>query len=268
MNDVFEFSRFGKYFAYDLRNLRDRFGWSMLVLCLLPMIVFVVSEVFSLTINGEFLRMPDFVRYMVVYLSLIVTVLIAPAKIWGRITDKGYGSDYLLLPASGFEKWLSMMLICFAVLPLCLSLITFAGDALCTLVFGDAYAGRLMLSEIRALKDELDVGDIRVNFFALGYVTWLCNILIFVLGALCFKKSKAAKTLLAAFLFSGLIGMAVTMAVFGQASFSNEYMDYLSEELGFEGLIFRINLITNILYTVVIVALMAACYFRIKTIKH
>lgn len=268
MNDIFEFSRFGKYFAYDLRNMKERFGWSMLVLCLLPLIVFVICELFSLTIRGYFTRMPDVVRYMVVYLGFVVAVLISPSKIWGRITDKRYGSDYLMLPASGFEKWLSMMLICFAVLPLCLSLIILSGDALCTLVFGDAYAGRLMLSEIRGLKDELDVGDIHVNFFALGYVTWLCNILIFVLGALCFKKSKAAKTLLAAFLFSGLIGMAVTMAVFGQTAFSNEYMDYLSEELGFEGLIFRINLITNILYTVVIVALMAACYFRIKTIKH
>lgn len=268
MNDIFEPGRFGKYFAYDLRNLRDRFGWSMLVLCLLPMIVFVVSEVFSLTINGEFLRMPDFVRYMVVYLSLIVTVLIAPAKIWGRITDKGYGSDYLLLPASGFEKWLSMMLICFAVLPLCLSVIIFAGDTLCTLVFGNAYAGRLMLSEIRSFKNALDVGDFHLNFFCFAYVTWLCNILTFVLGALCFKKSKAAKTLLAAFLVFGLITMAASTAIFGQASFCEEAMKSVAEELGPEGLVSRIKLISNIFYAIVIGALMAACYLRLKTIKH
>lgn len=267
MNNVFDFSRFGKYFAYDLRNMKERFGWSMLVLCLLPVIVFVICELFSLTISGHFTRMPDAIRYMVVYLAFVVAVLISPSKIWGRITDKRYGSDYLMLPASGFEKWLSMMLICFLVLPLCLSLITLAGDAFSTLIFAGAYASRPMLSELCSFDLSEFSEGVDLNFFGLGYVSWLCNILIFTLGALCFKRSKAAKTLLVAFLVAMLLGL-LSIVFFGQASFTTEELEFLFDDPDPEQIVSRINLISNIFFSVVIMGLMAAIYLRIKTIKH
>lgn len=267
MNDIFDFRRFGKYFAYDLRNVKNRFGWSLLVLSLLPAMMFVFSEIFSLTIDGHFWDMPNAVRYVAVYIGLIIAVLKAPSKIWGGVTDRRYGSDWLMLPASGFEKWLSMMLICVLVLPLCLSVVILAGDAICTLVFGDAYAGRLMLSELCSLKDLGLGGDVDVDFFGIGYTSWLSNILIFTLGALCFKRSKAAKTLLVCFLV-GVVFSLISAAIFGQAAFDNDSLEYFMENLGPERFISGLNVLLNVICFTVIAGVMIASYFRIKTIKH
>lgn len=267
MNNIFDFSRFGKYFIYDLRNSKNNFGWSMLILALLPLFVFVVSELFCLTINGHVADMPDPIRYVAVYIGLLVTVLVAPVKIWGKITDKRYGSDWLMIPASAFEKWLSMMLICVLVLPLCISAMVLVGDAVCTFVFGDVYAVKTMLSELRGLKD-LDFADgIDFDFFGLGYTTWLSNILIFTLGALCFKKAKAAKTILVCFAVATVCSLICT-AIIGQVAFTSDDMEWLFRDLSPEQAITRLNVVINIVYFTIVAALVGACYFRIKTIKH
>lgn len=268
MNNIFDFRRFGKYFVYDLRNTKNSFGWSMLILALLPVIVFVVSELFCLTINGHISDMPDPIRYFAVYIGLLVTWLVAPVKIWGKITDRRYGSDWLMIPASGFEKWLSMMLICVLVLPLCISAMILAGDAVCTLVFGDAYAGKTMFSELCGLKD-LDFADgIDFDFFGLGYTTWLSNILIFTLGALCFKKAKAAKTILVCFAVATVCSLICT-AIIGQASWGvPDDFECLLGNLSPEQVVTRINVTVNIIYFTIVAALVGACYLRIKTIKH
>ncbi len=267
MNNIFDFSRFGKYFVYDMRNAKNMFGWSMLILALLPAIVFVISELFCLTINGHIAEMPDAIRYVAVYIGFLVTVLVAPAKIWGKITDRRYGSDWLMLPASGFEKWLSMMLICVLVLPLCISVVILAGDAVCTLVFGNAYAGNTMLSEIRGLKDLDLASGVEFDFFGIGYTTWLSNILIFTLGALCFKKAKAAKTILVCFAVATVCSLICT-AILGQAAFTSDDIEWMFGTLSPEQVVSRINLAVNIVCFTIVAALVAACYFRIKTIKH
>ena len=267
MNDIFDFGRFGRYFAYDLRNVKNSFGWSMIVLSLLPAIVFVISELFSLTIHGRFTDMPDPVRYVSVYIGLFVVWLVAPSKIWGKVTDRRYGSDWLMLPVSGFEKWLSMMLICILVLPLCLAALIFAGDTVCTLVFGDTYAGKLMLSELGTLGELNHDEGVHFDFFSLGYLTWLSNILIFTLGALCFKKAKAAKTILVCFAVATVCSLICT-AIIGQAAFTSDDVEWLFRDLSPEQVIGRLNVIFNIVYFTVMAAVVAACYFRIKTIKH
>ena len=268
MNNVFEFGRFGKYFVYDLRNAGNRFGWSMLVLALMPFVVFVFSELFALMFNGHFAVMPDAIRYVAVYIGLFVAVLMAPAKIWGRVTDRRYGSDYLMLPASAFEKWLSMMLICIVVLPLCLSVLILAGDTLSTLVFGRTYADEFMVSELCSLKD-LDLADgLDLDFFGLGYVTWLCNILVFALGALCFRRAKTAKTLLVCLLVSIAFGL-ISALVLGQASFTTEDFEFLfGSPTDPEQVLSRLNLMFNIIFFLIVAGLMTASFFRIKTIKH
>ena len=45
MNNIFNFKRFVNYLRFDLRNAKNYYGLSMLVVGLLPVIVFAFSQI-------------------------------------------------------------------------------------------------------------------------------------------------------------------------------------------------------------------------------
>lgn len=263
MNRIFNFNRFGKYFLYDLRNAGNRFWISLLVAALMPVIAFVVAEIFSLTINGHFASVPEMCRYFAAFIGIEIVLLAGPARIYGGITDKRSGSDYLLLPASVFEKWLSMMAVCLLALPALLLAIMLAGDALMTLCFGGHYAGSYLAADI-SRSFSLDAGEVSFNLFAVGYLNWVGNILVFTLGAVCFRKSKIAKTLLAILLVSIVLSTVLAVAG-GQAFFSQDSIFDVDDPYGAAS---KLNLVFNVTYIALIAVMAAAIYLRLKTIKH
>ncbi len=263
MNRTFDFNRFGKYFLYDLRNAGNRFRVSLLVAALMPVIGFVVAEIFSLTLNGHFASVPEPCRYFAAIVGITIAILAGPARIYGPITDKRSGSDYLLLPASVFEKWLSMMLVCILVLPVCLMAVMLAGDALLTLCFGSHYASSY-LADILVRSFHIDAGEVSFNLFAIGYFNWISNVLVFTLGAICFKKSKVAKTLLASMLV-GIVLSTVLSIAGGNAFFSSDSIFDIDDPYMIAS---GINHILNVCYAAAIILLGAAIYLRLKTIKH
>ena len=53
MNNVFDFKRFGNYFLYDLRRAKNNYAISLLVIGLLPVALYIITQFFSLiTGNG------------------------------------------------------------------------------------------------------------------------------------------------------------------------------------------------------------------------
>ena len=111
MNNIFDFKRFGNYFAYDLRRAGNNYGISLLVLGLMPVILFIIHLLTMLLRGGNVYTMPGESKIIVLSIVLFVTAVSAGVKIYGSITDKRTGSDFLMLPASTTEKWLSMVLM-------------------------------------------------------------------------------------------------------------------------------------------------------------
>lgn len=265
MSNIFDFKRFGKYFGYSLRNARNNFSLSLLICALTPVLVFVFYEFICLVFDGHFSASSTWLRDFAAALGFLLVILIAPAKLFGCITDKRSGTNFLMIPASTFEKWLSIMLICALVLPLCLGVLMLAGDTLMELVFGSGYAGGYLFTLLRdSFSIELD-GGLTINAFAIGYVGWITSILSYTLGAVIFKKAKVGKTLLCLMLLSIVFGFLAVTASCNMAFGSQECLSIEDDPLV---VVSRINLLQNLIYLVYAGIVAGAIYLRLKTIKH
>lgn len=265
MNRYFDFRRFGNYLLYDLKNACRKFGLSTLILGLSPLILFVFGLLCEWVFSGSTCEIPLVLRWMTVMFALALAYIIAPAKLYGPLTDKRYGADYLLLPASQLEKWLSMLIVLCIALPLVMALVTLASDSLLSLCFSGIYSGTLFTAA--------DCSDAIEAFSQFGFslplllfFQWVCNVLIFALGAVWFKRAKIIKTFVAIWLF----GMAFSFLFF--AAFGS---DWIPVERILEDVTVTedsaISFMRSCVYvfgcamTVIPAALL---YVRVRTIKH
>lgn len=268
MNKVFSPGRFGKYFLYDLNCAKNNFLLSLLILAFLPEMLFalasLISIIFGFTSTNFLLSM----RYSALVGGVIAVLFTFAAKVYGSITEKRYGSDWLLIPASPFEKWLSMGLVTCVVLPAVYFSINLGADALMCKLFPETYGPLL---DVSSLVSKVDASGLHLNFSLFFWLKWCENILLFTIGALVFKKNKIGKTILVCFAIGMLISSIASLIVSGTFSFDasalQNYIERIAEK-GPEALMTRFNIFTNVVYTFVFAVLLGGLYLRIKTIKH
>lgn len=269
MSNTFNINRFGKYFKYDLFNARNQFGLSLLILGCLPIIAFVFTELFSVLFLQEWAGNVVPARVLAIIAAVLVTIITFPAKAYGKLTEKKAGSNWILLPASVFEKWLSMMIINMIVLPACLFGLLLLSDTLLALCFPAQYGNHLLSTEGFNMFKMMEPGDDNFSFNLSGVVffDWCNNILIFTLGAIFFKKSKAGKTILCLFLFGCIVG-SIFAAIFGTANLDNDDLARIFRNWTINDAFRAINIFVNACYLIMMGLVSAALYFRMKTIKH
>lgn len=266
MNNIFDFKRFGNYFLYDLRNAKNTYAISLLLCGTMPILGFVFAQLLSLIFQQRFLEMPVFTKYLLLGAGYLVVVIGAGTKIYGNLTEKRAGSNFLMIPASTFEKWLSMMLIACIVLPVLLLGLQLASDALLSFIFPNTYGDRVLeLDFLQGVKDGLMDNGVKLNFEAICFLDWVGSILVFFLGALCFKKSKVGKTILCLFAFSTVLS-TLSMVFFGQ--YGPTYINVLDSDVDPVQLLTGLNWFLNIYFIVVIGGLMGGIYYRLRTLKH
>ena len=264
MNNVFSFQRFGKFFLYDLQRSKSRYGLSLLVTGLVPIIGFSFIQLFALIINGNWMPNYEVARYVALAVAIFATLLAGPSKIYGDITDKRSGSDWLMIPASTFEKWLSMAIMVCIVLPVILCLLLFVSDSVVALLFPSTYGSILSPSSFSSITDSLSEEGLGINFGGIFFLNWMETILTFTLGALVFKKSKVVKTILCCFLFSMLFGLLFSSGILPK-EWSEGMFDSVKDASAF---IANVNVTLNIMYWVIICALLGGMYYRLRTIKQ
>lgn len=260
MSEIFNLRRFGRYIAYDLRNAWKNYGFALLVSGLAPLILLVFHEFISLVFDGSLSEVHAVEKVMAAGAVFAVTYMIAPGKIYGKITDRRAGSEYLTLPASTLEKWLSLLLVICVAMPVCLVAVYGAADWLLGLCLPGVY-GPATWKGIEFVGSSVEMWDgAYMNTLAMGLLGQTQSILIFTLGALCFRKSKVAKTILASFLVSTVFGTLSSVVMF-QGFFD---MDEVDAGLFLD----QLNLMLNLIYWLVFAVLAAAIYYRLRTIKH
>lgn len=262
MNNFFNFNRFAKYFAYDLRNAKNAYGMTLIALGLLPLIMFVFFKLVSwiFLIGGREVELTGVARGLAIFIAYVVVILGSPAAIYGKVTDRRYGSGYLLVPVSTFEKWLSMMLILCLVLPIVFCVLLFACDTLLCWCFPSGYGQpiyRLMPSNPFNVPIIEGYEIMSVNMVYPFIIGWISSILLMTLGALVFKKAKVAKT----FFCSTMLGIIISVIMI-----NTDIINMMNVEgpaaLGY------VNTFINIYSWSLIVIFALATYFRLKTIKH
>lgn len=249
MNKIFNFRRFANYFIYDFRNAYRLSGFSILVFGLFPLIFFLLFEFFSLVFEGTF-NFAEPIGTIAIVCSWCLSAMILPKKIYGSITDKRMGTEFLMIPASSFEKWFSMSLILCVIVPAINVLLLYISDNALYNFFPNYY-GRISF-ENADIPDELNLTGLVIG-------GWISSVCTYNLGAIIFKKSKISKTILATM----AVGVIITPLA-ALIDFDNIEKVFLDEQM----VITYTKIFTDIIVVTTDVILLTAIYIRLKTIKH
>ncbi len=292
--NIFNFRRFGKYFASDIRTCLANYGLSLIAFSLLtPTLLHIFTVGSGLLFNHEWTGPAIWARAIAFVAAMICMLIIMPVKTYGKITEKQYGSQWLMIPASKLEKFMSMIILSCIIIPIAGAILYLGYDAIMcaldhtcgqSLIHGMIELKSTIVNSIQEIKNEVDMEapeyETVANFIAQTGNPWLYiddafgMVLPFLLGALCFKSGKTVKTILALFAFS-------TVAGFVSAPLMTDWLNTMSDLQAtsgddisstlfiFDSWMFRnIALLDTISDTIFNLALMAAIYFRVKTLKH
>lgn len=276
MSDTFNFPRFGRYFRFDLSRMwRNNTRTAVLLGCgsILTVLIFGLG---GLLFDFQWHTANDPLRFFGFFVCLGVLELLM-AKTYGFITDRKEGSDYLMIPASTFEKWLSMMLVCLVVIPvlfvLCYGLVD---GFVCAVLpgaghplywwFGEGISGaRQGFAELNAALNakqiplQYSLGSIIVP----ALVSACGNYLYFLLCGLLFKRHKILNAI---FVMMGLSAVFSLIAPHILPDLAAQ-LEGMSEAEAFtytDGFLRIVTLVTGL-----IAALLAAgCFVRLRKIAH
>ena len=267
--DFFDIKRFGGYFLYDLQKAWKSVGLSAVLLGLIPVLsygfrLFYVSILKHADVGADadvYLFTSMVCGIMALSIWLIMMTLIIPVKLYGRLTDKRAGSLFLMLPASSFEKFLSMVLIAGIIVPATSAAVFFGIDRLLGLI--PSYGPDMLSAYGQMFKLSGSSFDFR-PWLGMCLLSHFYNFILFTLGAVFFKKSKAAKTLLCMMVISIIVSK-----VNGVSAVAGDLMGIT--RLGTADLttiMDRLAGASYIAYGILSVLALAGLYFRIKTLKH
>lgn len=286
-NEIFNFKRFGKYFASDIRTCTRNYGISLLAISLLSLATtYFISIALNLIGDKEWQGPGIEIRSIVFIAAIMLIVITMPAKCYGKLTDKQYGSLWLMLPASRLEKFISMVIMTVTVFPLAGMILYLGLDTLICAI--DPTCGNNIIAGVAGIRLDLIHNELQAELLAEGMsqqsveaVSQLTNplmyigefagtILPFLLGAIFFRKGKIVMTFISIFAFGMVMSIVappiIIIAckdVIMQVGETGD-VNILLESMVIQHLAllnFIVNAIGNI-------AMLTAIYFRIKTLKH
>jgi len=273
MNETFSFKRFGTYFKYDITRLWRKHSRTVLLVGLSGVIAYVVCVLFSLIFNHSY-QAPGIVGRAAVFCLAMLVLELYQTRFYGYLTDKKEGSEWIMIPASKVEKFVSMLLNTIIIIPLAFLLTFFFTDWFICLV--DPTAGEALISKLPFIwdffqsvpvEDRIEMSQIGLNpalFLIMTILTGWGNYLYFLLCGICFKKNKIFYAILILFGASTILSIVSAVSI----PFINfDALDNMDEEkikAFFKGMI----TVSYVLGTIYTVAMGWGVWRRISTIKH
>lgn len=199
-NNFFSGSRFWAWFKYDLRQMWQNHFKAALGIGFAGLIVYVIFVSWNLIFEGTW-QGPGLGARIATFMLAGTILELYQTRTYGYLTDKRKGSSFLMLPASTFEKWLSMILMTLIVIPVIFLAASVSVDTLVCLLdptVGDSML-KVLSDNFNSISESLvEVnGEIQEDFgFGLGIVTgpaiaaFCFNFLFFLLCGVCFKRYK------------------------------------------------------------------------------
>lgn len=267
MNNVFDIKRFGRYFKYDVKNAIAQSGLMLLVLSIAPVLLYLTVGLFSICMGEPWTSTGFIPRCFLAYFALLFFCLAVPSSIYGRLTDRKAGADWLMLPASRLEKFLSMMLLLLVIIPAVTVTLFCSFDALICVI--DPSCGKNIIKVITESFFTLD------DFFTLHYVviaalSIMGGLLFYLLGALYFKKHKVAKTILTQICIQMALGFTVLPVItyITGTDLPERWLEQLNPEVHPHNLELLVNSVLHVTIDGTIILLATLVWFRLKTLKH
>lgn len=114
MNNTFNIKRFGNVVRRDGMSYFQNFGWTLIVLWALPVILWFLTYISMETFDTGIISNRDTKISILMWLSL----MIVPSRLYKNYNDSRKGVVLAMTPASSLEKFLSMILYCVVITPI------------------------------------------------------------------------------------------------------------------------------------------------------
>ncbi len=200
MNNIFNFNRFGKVLVNDLKTKYITKFFTITGIALFPF-VFVLISFFRSDVP---VYMEGDLRCFLIFLFGTIIMFLAPFIIYGNVNRRKRGTDYIMLPASSFEKYLSMLLVCIVVVPVTAIAACFAVDAVAATIFPSVIRGY-------SIKWFNSYFDWDIYLIAVLYSS------VTILGNLVFRKHKIITTACISFIVAVISFTIATSSMYNYA---------------------------------------------------
>lgn len=266
-NDIFDIRRFGSYLLSDGRANFSNYGTELLTISLSGLSIYLLICFFHMFGMMEYYDYSTGVSSTVFAIAMMIVCITVGSKCYGRITEKRYGTQFLMLPVSAFEKTLSIVIYS-VLIPLTFMGVFLGVDYLISLVDSQYNMPlvKLVWSTTVALNEafQLSLPENEMAFLLnplLQVDDMMNGILVFVLGAVVFRKNKVAKTILSLFGLGIVFSILVTpfMSGFVEKFVNAPFVSPFYEHIALWDTVADLSILA---------VLVLAIYFRIRTIKH
>ena len=283
MNNTFNINRFGKILKHDGLNFFPNLILVLAILWAIPVIIYLFTALMPTEEDKDVFD--AFSRIDIISTISSIALIIAPARLYKYCNDSRKGIGYAMLPASTFEKFLSMVIYCVIVAPIIYVAGALAIDSILALFNGpyegfavSAYFNKYAQINYVLGKDQLnglvdDTWPIFLNSLS-PTVLVLLNLFgtlllssIFMFGNMIFKKRKTAKMIgILILLFIVFMIVVINYVAHHETMFSEWDTDTASDILKR----FIIVTMNVVLYSEIIVTalLLWGVYRKIKTQKY
>lgn len=275
MNQVFDWTRFGKVLRKDLRNIWRNAGSTLLIIALLPTAVWLFCWVIGGTdVVGA---IPPMVRWVFVLCVGFLAAIMVPSRMYRHCNVPKSGIYFAMLPASKLEKYLSMVIVAVVVCPLLCMAGSMVLDTLERLLPVGVYQRYLWENHPFDLSAIANPADAAILQTLLNPCTVAFLIVLSLLGysatffftTTIFKKHKVLYSILWIWLIEFVLQIVLTPVSFlliGSDGFADWLDYYVSQDP--MAMVNRIILITELFSVIYIVGLFVWSYFRLKKMKY
>lgn len=197
-------NRFAKVLVRDANKAFNMFGISMLIILavtLAPWVVTIVFNPFEIAVS----EVKPIARLSMISYMVLLVLMLVPSKVYGEVNLRGKGNYYALLPARQGEKFWSMVLYCYVIVPVVFMLAAVLVDTLFTLLPFGPYREWLWTDSALVEMAEYGMTWSWARLLLAVVLSNICFSSIFLFTNTIFKKSKWIKTLL----WMCLIGFAL-----------------------------------------------------------
>ena len=272
MNETFNFKRFWTYFKYDLKQMWRNHAKAAILIGGPGAILYILWVLFSLVFTQQWTASPFIAR--LVMLAIAFAILeIYQARTYGHLTEKKAGSNWLMIPASRTEKFVSMLLVTLVVIPILFFAVYLVIDGFLSLVdptFGQSIVGAVFhgaddISYIfDQIRQESPITFTPGSMISLSLLGVAVSFMYFLLCGLCFKKNKIVGAIAILFLLSTVMSLLSALFI---PQLANGLKDAASEAQFTKMMVNYMNG-SVILYILTAIGLGWGIWYRIKTLQH
>lgn len=271
-NEVFNGTRFWNYLKYDLTQMGRNHVRAAIGIGLMGLIFYVIYTAVHLIFNGAEWQAPGLAARTSVFGLACFALMLYQTRTYGYLTDKRKGSAWLMMPASSFEKWLSMLLLTLVVIPLLFFGASFLVDTL--IAWLDPTAGESILHAAGKWYNTVSTEISKVNedymttwnlgvFLSVSIASFAGSLLYFLLCGISFKRNKILGAFAVIFGIS-LLTSLVGVTIGGSLDAEMFYNDPAEAEIAIR----RMITWTTASSWAIVLLLAGGIYLRIKTLKH